>query len=48
MQKLNSIDGICAGEKRCVYLKQFLTIQLDWINHQINQNPNDEYWHQVR
>lgn len=48
MQKQNSINDICANQqKRCVYLSQFLAIQLDWINRQIDRNPYDEYWHQV-
>jgi len=48
MQWLNNIDGICANNtKFCTYLKQFFQIQLDWIYTQIENYPDDEYWHQV-
>ena len=48
MQKQNSINDICANRGRfCVYLNEFLLIQLEWINTQIDNNPDSEYWYQV-
>jgi hypothetical protein len=48
MQWQNSIHDICNNQTQlCVYLKQFFEIQLDWIYTQIENYPDDEYWHQV-
>lgn len=49
MQWQNNINDICANKtKFCNYLKEFLSIQLDWMYTQIESYPDDEYWHQVR
>ena len=49
MQWLNSLSDVCSSQtKFCVYLKQFLETQLDWIYTQIASHPDDEYWYQVR
>jgi len=49
MQWQNTIADICVYLKElCPKLKDFFQTQLNWIYAQIDSNPNDEYWHQVK
>ena len=48
MQWQNTIVEICANRTDfCAKLKNFFLDQLNWIYAQIDEHPNDEYWHQV-
>lgn len=46
---LNTIDGFCndTSDSNCKKLFQFLEENFNWMNDQINNHPDDPYWHQV-
>ncbi len=49
MQWQNTIASVCSDSTDlCLQLKEFFQTQLNWVYAQIDANPNDEYWHQVR
>lgn len=48
MQWQNTLADYCAEEADfCFSLGQFLGENLSWMKYQIQNNPEDVYWHQV-
>lgn len=48
MQWQNTLADYCAEEPDfCFSLGQFLGENLSWMRYQIENNPEDAYWHQV-
>ncbi|XP_061674338.1 putative phospholipase B-like 2 [Syngnathoides biaculeatus] len=49
---MNTLVGYCGPFSRdsgyCDRLKNFITINLQWIQEQIEKEPNSPYWYQVR
>ncbi|XP_061762436.1 putative phospholipase B-like 2 [Nerophis ophidion] len=49
---MNTLMGYCGPFSRdagyCDRLKTFITINLQWVQEQIEQQPNSPYWYQVR
>ncbi|XP_077571201.1 putative phospholipase B-like 2 [Stigmatopora nigra] len=49
---MNTLMGYCGPFSKdsgyCNRLKDFITINLQWIQKQIENEPNSPYWHQVR
>ncbi|XP_077456899.1 putative phospholipase B-like 2 [Stigmatopora argus] len=49
---MNTLIGYCGPFSRdsgyCNRLKDFITINLQWIQEQIENEPNSPYWYQVR
>ncbi|XP_061527664.1 putative phospholipase B-like 2 [Phycodurus eques] len=49
---MNNLMGYCGPFSRhssyCDRLKTFITINLQWIQEQIEKEPNSSYWYQVR
>ncbi|XP_019722492.1 putative phospholipase B-like 2 [Hippocampus comes] len=49
---MNTLMGYCGPFSRdsgyCDRLKTFITINLQWIQEQIEKEPNSPYWYQVR
>lgn len=46
---INTVGDFCSEDdhQSCSKLIDFLTKNFEWINEQIEQNPNDPYWHHV-
>lgn len=46
---MNTVGDFCSDTTTlaCSKLIDFLTKNFEWINDQIEQNPNDPYWHHV-
>ena len=49
MHWLNTLADYCSEDPDfCFSLGEFLGENLSWMRFQIQNNPTDEYWHQVK